>query len=128
MSSQIPGKLDRTLYIGTTFLLRCVYRDNANAIIDVTGYKAWFQMRADFDTDTVALEAKSNDGDTPFTFSGTSNPNITLNLTPAKTVGLKRGKYKYGVLIKVPTVNYSHLLMSGEIEVVDNPVQGLIDW
>lgn len=128
MSSQIPGSLNRTMYRGTTFLLRVAYRDNLNALIDVTNYKAWFQMRGDFDTDVIALEAKSNDGDTPFTFAGVSNPNIILNLTPAKTITVPRGTYKWGLLIKVPTVDYTHLLLSGEITVVDNPVQGLINW
>jgi hypothetical protein len=101
------------------------YRDGSNNIVNVTGFKALFQLRSNYDpTSPPLIECRSSDG--YFTFDGVNTNNVKLVVPASETGKLTAGKLPYAIYLKNTTGIFPFL--EGEIEVMESAIKAEITW
>ena len=80
-----PGDYDFTIYQGATFARVITWKDEADALIDLTGYTARMHVRESVDADTAFITLTTENGG--ITLGGAAG-SITLSISAATTAAL----------------------------------------
>jgi len=88
----MAGTYDIETFQGDTFTLPIVWRDEAEELVDLTGYTARMQLRTSGDADDFSLELTTeNDRITLDGVAGT----IDLNVSAEDMAAVEAGTYRY---------------------------------
>ena len=87
-----PGTYDITIYQGTTFNQQFTWKDQNNALVNLTGYTARMMARAGIDSSTPFITLTTANGGISL---GGAAGTITLLMSDASTSALVNGKGVY---------------------------------
>ncbi len=120
-----PGILDLTLYRYSSFVLETLYRDEANALINTTGFKGILECRQDFDNDTEIFKW-TNEVSSYITFGGASGA-VNINVPPNVTQNYPTGEYYYDFYLKNGS-NVVFPYLRGKMSILNSNIRTLITW
>lgn len=87
-----PASLDIAVYKGAAFDLVMVCKDEDGVVVDLTGYTAYAEIRADEDGAVILNLAP--------TITDATGGEITIAKTAAQTASLTAGRYRWDLLLK----------------------------
>lgn len=90
----IAGDYDFTVDQGATFNNVLTWKNSDNTPINLTGYTARMQVRADYDATVIVLELTTTNG--RITLGGSAGT-ITLNVAATVMAAVNYGKYVYDI-------------------------------
>ena len=113
-----PGRYNLTVYQGTTFDLKPVWKIGGIAV-DLTNYSATMQVRAASDTALIVEISTSNGKITIDSAYG----RVNLALSASDTAALAAGNYQYDLNLTDNTANITYKILQGAFTVAASVTQ-----
>jgi hypothetical protein len=113
-----PGRYNITVYQGTTFALKPVWKIGGVPVI-LSNYTADMQVRASTDTGIIVELSTTNGKITIDSAYG----RINLNLSASDTAAITAGNYQYDLNLTDNTANVTYKILQGAFTVAASVTQ-----